>query len=129
LSDDDFDHLFVQPQSFDASRDFYVGTLGWQVLYDWGGDGGPRGACLGSGRMRLVLAEKHAAADHSQRDGVSGARPTLHLKVKDIEARHAELQPSGCVLFAPERTHWGSRWFVARDPDGNLIAFEQLDDD
>ena len=31
------------------------------------------------------------------------------------------------ALFAPEPTHWGTRWFVARDPDGNLIAFEQDD--
>jgi hypothetical protein len=32
---------------------------------------------------------------------------------------------STAALFAPEATHWGTRWFVARDPDGNLIAFEQ----
>jgi hypothetical protein len=24
-----------------------------------------------------------------------------------------------------EATHWGTRWFVVRDPDGNLVAFEQ----
>jgi hypothetical protein len=26
--------------------------------------------------------------------------------------------------FAPEATYGGTRWFVARDPDANLIAFE-----
>lgn len=29
------------------------------------------------------------------------------------------------ISFRPELTHWGTRWFVARDPDGNLLAFEQ----
>jgi uncharacterized glyoxalase superfamily protein PhnB len=27
---------------------------------------------------------------------------------------------------APEATHWGTRWFVVKDPDGNLIAFEEV---
>jgi uncharacterized glyoxalase superfamily protein PhnB len=43
----------------------------------------------------------------------------------DGDVRHAELAARGAALFAPEATHWGTRWFVARDPDGNLIAFEQ----
>jgi hypothetical protein len=29
------------------------------------------------------------------------------------------------VVVKPEATHWGTRWFVVRDPDGNLIAYEQ----
>ena len=37
----------------------------------------------------------------------------------------AELAAQGAALLAPEASHWGTRWFVARDPDGNLIAFEQ----
>ena len=47
------------------------------------------------------------------------------MMVDDGDARHAELAAKGAALFAPEATHWGTRWFVARDPDGNLIAFEQ----
>jgi uncharacterized glyoxalase superfamily protein PhnB len=41
----------------------------------------------------------------------------------DVDARYAEVAPSGRALFAPQRTHWGTRWFVAADPDGNPIAF------
>jgi uncharacterized glyoxalase superfamily protein PhnB len=29
------------------------------------------------------------------------------------------------VVVRPEQTHWGMRWFVVKDPDGNLLAFEQ----
>ena len=122
---DQFDHIFVQPRSFDASLAFYRDALGWQLLASWGGNGEPRGASLGSGAMTIVLAEPHAASDNSKTHGVDGTRPTLHLRVEDIDARYQQLSRSGAALFPPERTHWGTRWFVARDPDGNLIAFEQ----
>jgi uncharacterized glyoxalase superfamily protein PhnB len=122
---DRFDHLFVQPQSFDASLGFYRDALGWKVLSSWGGDREPRGAVLGSGAMTIVIAEPHPADDKSKTHGINGTRPTVHLRVDDIDRRYRELSGAGAALFAPERTHWGTRWFVARDPDGNLIAFEQ----
>ena len=147
MAQDRFDHVFVEPASFDASLAFYRDALGWTERFSWGGSGEPRGVCLTSAGgmstarpsegarteareregslMSIVLAEPHPAADHSKSHGINGTRPTLHLRVDDIEARHAELAAKGAALFAPEATHWGTRWFVACDPDGNLIAFEQ----
>lgn len=126
MSPERFDHVFVEPASFDASIAFYRDVLGWSVRFAWGGNCEPRGAGLVSeGGMAIVLAEAHPAADRSKSHGINGTRPTLHLRVDDIDARHAALAARGAALFAPEATHWGTRWFVARDPDGNLIAFEQ----
>jgi catechol 2,3-dioxygenase-like lactoylglutathione lyase family enzyme len=126
MASDRFDHVFVEPASFDASLAFYRDTLGWTERFSWGDSGEPRGASLVSaGGMAIVLAEPHSATDRSKSHGINGTRPTLHLMVDDIDARHAELATKGAALFAPEATHWGTRWFVARDPDGNLIAFEQ----
>lgn len=122
---DRFDHVFIQPASFDASLAFYRDVLGWQVQFAWGDVGQPRGASLSSGAMTVVLAEPHPTEDHSKSHGINGTRPTLHLRVDDVAARYAELHAQGQALFAPERAHWGTLWFVARDPDGNLIAFEQ----
>ncbi len=122
---DRFDHVFIEPASFDAAVAFYRDTLGWAEVFSWGTAPEPRGIGLDGGGTRLVLAERHAAADHSKSHGISGTRPTLHLVVPDLDARYAELQARGSVLFPPEPTHWGTRWFVVRDPDGNLIAFEQ----
>jgi uncharacterized glyoxalase superfamily protein PhnB len=124
---DRFDHLFVQPSSFDASLAFYKDVLGWKVLFSWGQNGEPRGACLGSEAMSIVLAEPHPADDKSKSHGINGTRPTVHLRVEDVDRRYEELSKSKVALFAPEHTHWGTRWFVASDPDGNLIAFEQKD--
>ena len=123
--DDRFDHLFVQPSSFDASLKFYRDVLGWTEKFSWGGNGEPKGAGLTSGAMTIVLAEAHPAQDKSKTHGINGTRPTVHLRVDDVEKRYEELKASGHALFAPESNHWGTKWFVARDPDGNLIAFEQ----
>lgn len=125
MSRDRFDHLFVQPSSFNASLAFYRDALGWKVEYSWGGSGEPRGACLASEAVSIVLAEPHLAEDNAKTHGINGTRPTLHLWVDDVDQRYHAL--AGVAQFAPERTHWGTRWFVARDPDGNLIAFEQKD--
>ena len=57
MAHDRFDHVFIEPSSYDASLAFYRDGLGWPVLFSWGGDGEPRGAGLGSGAMRVVLAE------------------------------------------------------------------------
>ena len=125
MPEDRFDHLFIQPESFDKSLSFYRDALGWKVSYSWGENGEPRGAALSTGAMSMVIAEAHPTEDKSKSHGINGTRPTLHLMVADIEQRYAELSESGAALFPPEATHWGTRWFVARDPDGNLIAFEQ----
>jgi uncharacterized glyoxalase superfamily protein PhnB len=122
---DRFDHLFIEPSSFDAAVSFYRDGLGWTELFSWGSGTEPRGIGLSGGGTKLVLAERHPASDHSKSHGINGTRPTLHLAVSDLDARYNELQAKGLVLFAPEATHWGTRWFVVKDPDGNLIAFEE----
>ena len=99
--------------------------LGWAERFAWGTPGTPRGIGLDGGGVSIVIAERHAADDHSKSHGIEGVRPTVHLVVGDLDARHAALAAKGPALFAPEVTHWGVRWFVVRDPDGNPIAFEE----
>jgi len=122
---DHFDHVFVAPADFERTLVFYRDTLGWRVDFDWGGNNEPRGAQLNGGGVRIVIAERHATEDKSWSHGINGRRPTLHLRVDDLDQRFS-LLPSGTdVIVPPERTHWGTRWFVVKDPDDNLIAFEQ----
>ena len=125
MSSDRFDHVFIEPSDFEASLAFYRDALGWQVQFSWGEPGSPRGAGLSSGQMTVVLAKNHPAEDKSKSHGINGTRPTLHLAVEDIESRYAEVASSGLALFPPQLNHWGTKRFVAKDPDGNLIAFEQ----
>ena len=115
---DRFHHLFVAPADFDRSLAFYRDTLGWAVTESWGEGKGQRGAMLSGGGTKIVLAEKPA----DERTG----RPDLHLDIHNVDARFKSLPPGTDVVRPPEDTHWGTRWFVLRDPDGNLIAFEEL---
>jgi uncharacterized glyoxalase superfamily protein PhnB len=125
MNTDRFDHVFIQPSSFDSSLAFYRDGLGWQIQYAWGQPGEPRGACLSGGAMSVVIAEDHPADDKSKSHGINGVRPTIHIAVEDVHARYVEVSKFGRVLFPPQATHWGTVWFVAQDPDGNLLAFEQ----
>lgn len=123
---DEFDHFFVSPSDFDNTLSFYADALGWEVTSRWGERGSGRGAMLQSGRMQVVIAEKHTddLADSSNR-AINGERPTLYVAVDDLKARFASLGDRSAVVIPPETTHWGVNWFVMRDPDGNLIAFTQ----
>ena len=125
MAHDRFDHLFIATSNFDRAVAFYRDTLGWTSTAAWGGDGEPRGIVLDGGSIEVVLAERHAADDHSWSHGMNGQRPTVHLTVDDLDARFRALGSSADVVVAPESTHWGTRWFIVRDPDGNLLAYEQ----
>ena len=120
---DRFHHLFIRPADFDASLAFYRDVLGWTVDHTWGGQGKERGAMLSGGGTKVVIAERDA---ESTIKGSDGSRPNVHLDIHDIDARFRSIPKGKHVVVEPEATHWGTRWFVVRDPDGNLIAFEEV---
>ena len=125
MAKDRFDHLFIAPSDFDRAVAFYREGLGWRTVTSWGGPSEPRGVILDGGGVEIVLAERHPTEDHSWSGGVSGQRPTLHLVVDDLEGRFQEVAAHVEVVVKPETAHWGTRWFVVKDPDNNLIAYEQ----
>ena len=120
---DRFHHLFIRPADFEASLAFYRDVLGWSVTSDWGGNGAERGAVLSGGGIKVVLAER---VPDSHGNGKARCGPDVHLDIHDIDQRFRSLPKGTHVVIEPEPTHWGTRWFVVRDPDGNLIAFEEL---
>lgn len=115
---DRFHHLFFRTADFERSLAFYRGTLGWSVTRTWGGDGEARGAILSGGGIKVVIAEHHADSKNVQ-------SPQVHLDIHDIDKRFTEIPKGDHIVTPPSATHWGTRWFVVRDPDGNLIAFEE----
>ena len=119
---DRFDHLHVRPADFGRSLAFYRDTLGWTVVSEWGDAATGRGAVLSGGAIKVVLAERPRFAAIPP-----GACPTVHLDIHDVDKRF-EAFPAGCeaVVVPPGNTDRGTRGFVVRDPDGNLIAFEEV---
>lgn len=112
---DRFHHLFIKPGDFDKSLEFYRDILGWDVSDSWGGNGADRGAILSGGGMKVVISEEER-----------GNAPHVHLDIHNIDARFKKLPPGTHVVRPPESTKWGTRWFVVQDPDGTLIAFEEI---
>ncbi len=121
---DRFHHLFIAASDYDASLAFYRDVLGWSIGNGWVDDRSGRGAVLSGGGVKVVLAERKGGARGSVAGG--GSRPTLHLDIHDIDARVRSIPKGPHVVTPPEKTTWGTRWFVLRDPDGNLIAFEEI---
>jgi len=117
---DRFDHLAIAAADFDKSLAFYRDVLGWHVVDEWPDRGSGRGAVMTGGGIRLVLSEGNAAG------AAATPTPRLHLDIHDIDARFREMPAGAHVLRQPEQTQWGTRWFVVKDPDGNVIAFEEL---
>ncbi len=121
---DRFHHLFITPDDFDASLAFYRDVLGWSVTDTWGGNGSGRGVAVSGGGVKVVIAEKTSVGKAD--GGLGTARPNVHLDIHDIDKRFGKLPKGAHVVREPEETHWGTRWFVVKDPDGNLIAFEEI---
>lgn len=118
---DRFHHLFIHPADFDASLTFYRDVLGWSVTKEWGDKKKGRGVILSGGGVEVVIAEREESA---AADGAT--RPNVHLDIHDIDKRFKVLPKGAHVVAEPQPTKWGTRWFVVRDPDGNLIAFEEV---
>ncbi len=121
---DRFDHLYIEPADFDASLTFYRQILGWQVMSEWKDSQGTRGVQLSGGAIRLVLAEHPRCGERAS--GTGAHAPVIHLDIHDADARFARIPPGEHIITAPENNHWGTRWFVVRDPDGNRLAFNEM---
>jgi predicted enzyme related to lactoylglutathione lyase len=115
---DRFHHVYITPGEYEASLAFYRDVLGWTVTRDWGGRGLDRGTILSGGGMKVVISERPIA--------VTNGKPVVHLDIHDIDARFQSLPKGTHVVREPEPTPWGTRWFVVKDPDDNLIAFEEV---
>ena len=121
---DRFDHLFFCPRDFDVSRQFYVEILHWQVMSEWTDNHGKKGVILNGGGVRVMLAERHD--DDTIQNSLAPHASTLHLDIHDADKRFAQIPTGSHIVQPPEDNQWGSRWFVVRDPDGNLIAFDEM---
>jgi catechol 2,3-dioxygenase-like lactoylglutathione lyase family enzyme len=121
-----FGHLFIAPKDYDESFSFYSKKLKMKVLERWG-DKPHRGCILKSEEnFVVVIAEEHPEnIDSAWSKGINPGRPTVHLEVENLDSAYADWKNSSEVVIPPEKTHWGSNWFVVSDPDRNLIAVNE----
>lgn len=117
--------LNAEPQLFvrdiAASCAFYIGTLGFALVFSYGEP--PFYAQVARDGARLNLRHVDAPViDPALRD-----RETLlsaAITLEDAKPLFLEFQAAGAPFFQTLRTEpWGARTFIVADPDGNLILF------
>jgi catechol 2,3-dioxygenase-like lactoylglutathione lyase family enzyme len=119
---DRYDRLYLYPADFDRSLAFYRDTLGWSVMEEHEGAECGRMVTLSGGATSVVLSERAPGGLKPM-----AGSPVIHLDIHDIDQRFRELPPGNHVVVGLGESTPGKRWFVVRDPDGALIAFEGHD--
>ena len=106
--------------SVDATRNFYVDTLGFQHVMGMIGKDGQLDFCtvvLGAASIMFNRAAGTPAAP--------GRQPVdIYLEVADVDALHATLKQKGVAISDPLTMQWwGDRTFKVLDPNGYEIWF------
>lgn len=104
----------------DASRDFYVGTLGFEVVMDHSGP------AMRWVTLRLPGTETAITLTTWFETMPPGTLRGTVISVPDIEAAVADLRSKGAIDddAQVECAPWG-RWVTVEDPDGNGWIVQQ----
>ncbi|HXZ68101.1 MAG TPA: SRPBCC domain-containing protein [Alphaproteobacteria bacterium] len=118
------DHLFIQPSHYDTTLHFFTSVLGWPRRDDDNKTSRLASFMLPGGQTLVLATDHDDFGDQAKSHGVNGARPTIHFRVADVDQFYGSMPKGDHIVVEPVNTHWGTRWFVISDPDGNLFAFE-----
>jgi catechol 2,3-dioxygenase-like lactoylglutathione lyase family enzyme len=103
----------VRSSDLDASREFYVGFLGFDVGMDTTG-------FLMLHSPSTPTTQVIIATDDA--DDREVLRVDVNLEVSDVDEVHAEARRRGLEVVYPLTDEpWGIRRFFVRDPDGYVI--------
>lgn len=117
----------------ERSLAFYVGLLGFSILYDRPED---RFAYLDRNGAELMLEEYATGARMLARapfERPYGRGVNFQIRVEDIDALHETIAAAGLPVFLPMEECWyrrddteiGVRQLIVQDPDGYLIRLSQ----
>jgi catechol 2,3-dioxygenase-like lactoylglutathione lyase family enzyme len=101
----------VASDRLDASRDFYVGLLGFQVAMDLGW-------------ILTLVSPSNPSAQLSvvREDATAPVVPQVTVEVADVDAVYAEALRRGLALVHPLTDEpWGVRRFFVKDPNGAVL--------
>ena len=106
--------------SVDATRNFYVDTLGFQHVMGMIGKDGQLDFCTVVLGAASIMFNRSAGAP-----AAAGRQPVdIYLEVADVDALHATLKTKGVAISDPLTMQWwGDRTFKVMDPNGYEIWF------
>jgi catechol 2,3-dioxygenase-like lactoylglutathione lyase family enzyme len=99
----------IRSEHPDATRDFFVSLLGFNVAMDLGW-------------AVTVASPTNASAQVTIIGNDDMAAPGISVEVADVDAVHAEAVEQGHEIAYPLRDEeWGVRRFMLREPSGTLV--------
>jgi PhnB protein len=112
----------VAVASVDATRDFYVDTLGFSHQMGVVGKDGQLDFCsVLLGEAQVMFSRDPAPVPATD----SAKRPVdIYMEVDDVDAYHGRLTKKQVAMADPLTTQWwGARTFKLKDPNGYLLWF------
>lgn len=115
----------VRSRDLAASRAFYVGLLGLEVVEEWD-DPGDRGFIVGFGPgggflEMLAVDPEHPGHLAAFEGPVANDKIELQIRVDSVDA-WAERLAESVEIEGPVSRPWGNHYLWIRDPDGVRIA-------
>jgi catechol 2,3-dioxygenase-like lactoylglutathione lyase family enzyme len=115
----------------EASLDFYIGCLGFEVLYRREHEGF---AMIAHEGVRLMLEQADSPSRHFRTAALEhpyGRGINFQITISDVDAIHDRAVAAGHAPLIPLEDRWylcgpleqGQRQFVIADPDGYLLRF------
>jgi glyoxylase I family protein len=133
---ENFSHLCIGVSDMEASRAFYTGLLGMDVVFDVELDGASldtvTGLSSGKGRMiggligGTMVELLSLGAVPAGPDGAHLGYTNMSFRVRDLDATHAMLQEREDVRSTPPVDIGGVRMLFVYDPDGTPIELIEL---
>jgi catechol 2,3-dioxygenase-like lactoylglutathione lyase family enzyme len=110
------DHLSIGVSDWKASRDWYVGLLGFTVEFEI-----PQGGACGLG-VAAVQDEAGLTLFLEQSAGpILSGQGGYTLQVEDLHAEYERLSAAGAAFISPPGKHYWGYGAVLADPDGHLL--------
>lgn len=113
-------------RNLEASRGFYVGLLGLEVVKEWD-QGDDRGCIVGFGPgggflEMLAVDSQHSKHRPAFEEPVANDKIELQIRVESVDAWARQLD-GRVKIEGPVTRPWGNRYLWVRDPDGVRVAF------
>ena len=114
-----FPQLFVA--DLKVSCRFFIEKLGFKLRFKYGEPAFYALIQRGGARLNLRLVHRPVLDRRGERDLLAASIPVENLKALYLEYKAAAVP----IHQALKKKPWGTRDFIVRDPDGNLIHFSE----
>lgn len=51
---------------------------------------------------------------------------SIRFDTSNVDQTFSKIRHGSHAIISSENTHWGTRWFVVEDPDGNQFGWQAL---